>query len=246
MKIIPAIDVKDGRCVRLLKGDFDEVTDYSGDPASVAKRFYELGFDHLHIVDLDGARDGIPANVDIVKKIAAATPMSVQVGGGIRLLDTLTTWFDSGVSRCVIGSLAVTEPDLVESWFKRFTAEQIVLALDVKIDSAGTPLVATHGWRKTSDKSLWDCIDFYRQAGLRHILCTDVSRDGALSGPNVQLYAEIVQRYPELQLQASGGVRNINDIMDTTAAGASGTITGRALLDGLITREEIASFQQSA
>jgi phosphoribosylformimino-5-aminoimidazole carboxamide ribotide isomerase len=146
----------------------------------------------------------------------------------------------------VIGSVAVTDTETVKEWIESFGADKIVLALDVRVDDAGTPRLATEGWTKTSTLSLWQCVDEYRQVQVAHILCTDVSRDGAMAGPNTDLYRQFVQRYPEIRLQASGGVRGIADLEALRTLGASAAITGRALLDGQITAQEIASFQQSA
>jgi len=246
MKVIPAIDIKGGKCVRLLQGDFERTTEYSDDPVGVARQFARLGTPDLHIVDLDGARSGHQENRELVTTIAGAEDFHIQLGGGIRSEATLQLWFDSGVARCVIGSLAVTEPDTVKSWIARFGADRIVLALDVSIDKAGMALVTTHGWTRDSDTTLHECIDDYRSAGLRHVLCTDVSRDGAMAGPNLQLYADIVRKYPGLQLQASGGVRDLADLESLRAAGVPAAITGRALLDGKIMAREIRKFRQSA
>lgn len=244
MKIIPAIDLKDGKCVRLLKGDFDRVTEYSDDPVSVARSFREFATTDLHIVDLDGARTGRQDNREVIAQIAAATELAIQLGGGIRDRATVESWLESGVSRCVIGSLAVTEPDAVKAWLVQFGAERIVLALDVQFD-AGTPLVTTHGWTTPSTATVFECIDTFRGLGLRHVLCTDVSRDGAMAGPNTELYRQILSRFPQLELQASGGVRDVADLEQLRKIAVPAAITGRALLDGKITPEEIVSFQRS-
>jgi len=213
---------------------------------SVARTFGDFSASDLHIVDLDGARAGTQANRDVISQIVAETSMSVQLGGGIRDLDALVGWLDAGIARCVIGSLAITEPDAVKSWLVKFGAERIVLALDVNIDNEGTPLVTTHGWTTSSTTSVFECIEDYRDLGLRHVLCTDVSRDGAMEGPNTGLYRHILARFPDLQLQASGGVRHIGDLEDLRENGLPAAITGRALLDGKISPVEMASFQQSA
>jgi len=244
MRVIPAIDLQNGKCVRLYKGDFEQTTEYSDDPAAVARQFAELQAHDLHIVDLDGARSGTQLNRDIVTAIAAETDMSVQIGGGIRDRETLTAWLDAGVSRCVIGSLAITEPDAVKSWLVNFGGDKIVLALDVNIDESGVPVITTHGWTRNSSTSVYECIDDFRSLGLRHVLCTDVSRDGAMAGPNVELYADILDQFPDLQLQASGGVRNVQDLNALRNLGVPAAITGRALLDGKITAAEMVSFQQ--
>jgi len=246
MKLVPAIDLKDGKCVRLFKGDFAQQTEYSDDPAAMARRFSALAVADLHVVDLDGARSGEQRNRDVIAEISADSRLDVQLGGGIRSTERLSGWFDAGVARCVIGSLAVTEPDTVSRWLTQFGAERIVLALDVRLDEATEPLVSTHGWTRTSTSTLWDCIDYYLPKGLRTVLCTDVGRDGAMSGPNVDLYSRFLDRYPAIELQASGGVRHVGDLEALRAAGVPAAISGRALLDGAITAEEVASFQQNA
>jgi phosphoribosylformimino-5-aminoimidazole carboxamide ribotide isomerase len=246
VKVIPAIDLQNGKGVRLYKGDFEKTTEYSDDPAAVARQFAELQANDLHIVDLDGARSGTQANRDIVKAIAMETEMSVQLGGGIRDRKTLSDWFDAGVSRCVIGSLAITEPDAVKSWLVQFGGDRIVLALDVNIDAQGVPVITTHGWTRKSSTSIYESIGDFRGIGLRHVLCTDVSRDGAMEGPNLDLYADILTEFPDLQLQASGGVRNIQDLEALRSLRLPAAITGRALLDGKISAAEMASFQQNA
>ena len=246
MRLIPAIDLQGGKCVRLYQGRFDQSTEYSDDPAQVAREFAELQARELHVVDLDGARSGTQENRDIIAAICAETRLSVQLGGGIRDYDTLCDWLAAGVSRCVIGSVAVTEPDAVKSWLVKLGAEFVVLALDVNIDDAGNPMITTHGWTRATSTSVFECIDDFLKVGLRHVLCTDVSRDGAMAGPNLDLYAQVMARYPNLQLQASGGVRNIRDLEALRALGVPAAISGRALLDGSITANEVALFLQSA
>jgi len=240
--VIPAIDLKGGLCVRLFQGEFDQQTDYSNDPVSVAREFATLGCPILHMVDLDGARSGEQTNRAIVSQVADQTAFKIQLGGGIRNTETVRSWLTGGVSRCVIGSLAVNEADLVKGWLAEFGSDRIVLALDVRINDAGEPLLATHGWTKESRSTLWQCVDDYREHGLEHVLCTDISRDGAMSGPNIDLYREFISRYPAIRLQASGGVRHLGDLENLREAGAAAAISGRALLDGRISKEEISSF----
>jgi len=245
MNVIPAIDIKDGKCVRLYQGDFEKSTEYSSDPTDIALQFASLAASDLHIVDLDGARTGTQQNREIVAAIASQTKLAVQVGGGIRDAATVTHWLDAGVERCVVGSLAITEPDTVKAWLNRFGKQRIVLALDVKIDARNEPIVTTHGWTRNSEATLFECIDDFMYAGLQHVLCTDVSRDGAMTGPNFDLYASIVKHYPDLSLQASGGVRHIADLEQLRRIGVPAAISGRALLDGKISAEEMKTFQRS-
>ena len=246
MRVIPAIDIQGGKCVRLFQGDFENSTEYSDDPVAMARTFADFAAADLHIVDLDGARSGTQVNRDIVARIASETNASVQIGGGIRDVDALVSWFDAGIDRCVIGSLAITEPDAVKSWLVMFGGERIVLALDAKIADDGTPLITTHGWTASSTTSVFECIEDYLDLGLQHVLCTDVSRDGAMSGPNAELYMQILDRFPGLQLQASGGVRDISDLENLRDNGIPAAITGRALLDGKISPMEMRKFLQDA
>lgn len=246
MRIIPAIDIKDGNCVRLLQGDFQKTTQYSKDPAAIGERFSALDVTDLHIVDLNGARTGTQQNRAIVTEISAQTNLSVQLGGGIRERDDLVRWLDAGVTRCVIGSTAINEPNTVKQWFSEFGADTIVLALDIKFNEAAIPMLTTQGWTEDSEISLWDCIDSYRDVGARHVLCTDVSRDGAMTGPNFDLYDDILERYSGLELQASGGVRSIDDLRKLRDVGVPAAITGRALLDGEISASEVATFRRNA
>lgn len=245
MRIIPAIDLRRGRCVRLLKGDFDKETEYSSNPTEIGRQFSSLDVGDLHIVDLDGALTGAQGNRHIVSELVRESGLQVQVGGGIRSREDVSDWLAKGVSRCVIGSLAVKEPDVVMAWLREFGPDAIVIALDVRLEAAGRPMLTTQGWTEESDVSLWECLDHYEDAGVRHLLCTDVLRDGTMTGPNFDLYVEILNRYPALQLQASGGVRNVDDLELLRELGVPAAITGRALLDGRISAREIHSFQRS-
>lgn len=246
MNIIPAIDLQDGKCVRLLQGDFEQTTEYSSDPAEIARQFADLAVTTLHLVDLDGARTGEQNNRAIVAAIAAECLLELQLGGGIRDHETLSAWYDLGVQRCVLGSLAITDPDTVKAWLNKYGGDRIVLALDVRFDAQREPVVTTHGWTRDSNTTLFECIDDFMSAGLRHVLCTDVSRDGAMTGPNLALYERIVTTYPQLSLQASGGIRHIEDCEQLRRLGVPAAISGRALLDGRISAEEIAAFQRNA
>lgn len=245
MKIIPAIDLHEGKCVRLYKGDFDRVTHYSDQPLEVARAYAALSVDDLHIVDLDGARTGSQQNARVVRQLCADSPLVVQLGGGIRDADRVKYWLENGVTRCVVGSVAVAEPERVAAWIDDFGADSIVLALDVTIGEEG-PVLATHGWTQSTGLSLWDLLDRYSTLGAKHLLCTDISRDGAMSGPNVELYTEILRRYPDIRLQASGGVRDIGDIRRLKEIGTPAAITGKAMLDGKISAAEVDSFLRSA
>lgn len=246
MNVIPAIDLQDGSCVRLFQGDFDKRTEYSNDPVAVARQYQTMGFRHLHIIDLDGARHGRQQNRAIVAEIAGQSTLAIQLGGGIRNRETVSEWLAAGVSRCIIGSLAINEPDTVKGWLEEFGPDRIVLALDVKIDEDNLPMLTTHGWTETAGLDLWQCIDGYLEDGVKHVLCTDVSRDGAMTGPNLGLYREFIARYPSIRLQASGGVRHVGDLQALAELGAPAAITGRALLDGRIRTEELEPFLRVA
>lgn len=246
MNIIPAIDLQEGKCVRLYQGDFDKSTEYSNDATAVAQEFQAMGFENLHIVDLDGAKLGEQKNRGIVAAIATQSDLDIQLGGGIRDRETVADWLAGGVSRCVIGSLAVNVPNTVKGWLAEFGPDHIVLALDVRLDHNNRPMLATHGWTQTSEIDLWQCIDSYLETGVQHVLCTDVSRDGAMSGPNLDLYREFIERYPSLSLQASGGVRHVGDLNALSELGAPAAITGRALLDGQIKTEELGPYLRVA
>ncbi len=245
MLLIPAIDIRNGRCVRLFQGDFAQETRYDVDAVDLAAQYAAYGAPWLHVVDLDGAERGSPVSLPLVERMRAHAKLSIQLGGGIRTEHDLESAL--GVAqRVVIGSLAVHEPDTVARWLATYGAERIALALDVRLDAAGVPRIATHGWTEASRTSLWDAIARYAPAGLRHVLCTDVERDGALTGPNFDLYAEIHSRAPAIAVQASGGVRGVADLERLAEIGVDAAISGKALLEGRLTAKEIEPFLQNA
>lgn len=241
MQLIPAIDLRDGRCVRLLKGDFAQETRYDVDPVTLAAEYAALGARWLHVVDLDGAKRGSPANLALIERMRAAAGVKVQLGGGVRTRTSLEQVL-AVAGRVVIGSLAVSDPELVAAWLTEFGAERVTLALDVRLDADGVPLVATHGWTRGSTLTLAAAIGRYAAAGLRHVLCTDIDRDGALTGPNTALYRDCAARWPEIEFQASGGVRDAADLTALAAAGVAATVSGKALLEGRLKPEEIRPF----
>lgn len=247
MRVIPAIDIKDGRCVRLFKGRFDEVTEYPIRPADLAARYQAAGVRWIHCVDLDGARRGMPQNLALIGEIVSALTGGVQVGGGVRDEHAIAQLLDVGVDRVVVGSVAVQAPDHACRWIERLGPGRLVLALDVKLDEAdGTPRLVYRGWTRESGTTLWDALERFAAAGLCHVLCTDVSRDGAMTGPAVDLYAECVRRFPGIAFQASGGVRHADDLKALSATGVAGAIVGKALLDGRIEDEELEPYLRSA
>jgi phosphoribosylformimino-5-aminoimidazole carboxamide ribotide isomerase len=242
MRLIPAIDLRAGRCVRLMQGDFDAETRYDADPRSLLIKYRDYGAQWLHVVDLDAARDVSTANRPVIADLVAQKHLQLQVGGGLRNTTAVAQMLDLGVARVVVGSAAVTQIDQVRTWLKHFGAQRVTLAFDVRLDEKGTPRVATHGWRELSGASLWDAVAHYAGADLVHVLCTDVNRDGTLSGPNVGLYQEAVKRYPQIQWQASGGIRDARDLRALTDAGAAAAISGRALLEDRIPIEDLQAF----
>ena len=245
MHLIPAIDLRHGRCVRLLRGDFAQQTAYAADPGELAAKYRGLGAAWLHVVDLDGAAQQGPGNRGIIAQLAAQGALKMQVGGGLRDTPEVTQMLDLGVARVVIGSAAISSVDTVRGWLDRFGPERVTLAFDVRLDAGGTPRVATHGWQRQSDLSLWSAVQNYHGAPLKHVLCTDVDRDGALHGPNVALYAEAVRRFPQILWQASGGVRDARDLHALADAGAAAAVSGKALLEGLIPAEDLQPFLPS-
>jgi phosphoribosylformimino-5-aminoimidazole carboxamide ribotide isomerase len=246
MELIPAIDLKAGRCVRLLKGDFNAETVYSDDPGEILERYRALGARRVHVVDLDGARDGTQPNRQAILALAKQRDMRLQVGGGLRTLERVQQLLGGGVERVVIGSLAVTAPDDVSRWMKVVDPANVVLALDVRLDDAGTPMLTTHGWLQASELSLWSAVERFLDAGLVHVLCTDVARDGALTGPNRELYAQAVRRFPRIRWQASGGIATAHDLEALRDCGVAAAISGKAMLENRISSEELKPFLPSA
>lgn len=245
MQLIPAIDLRDGRVVRLLQGRFDAETVYADDPMTVLDNYAGLGARLVHVVDLDGARAGAQGNAAAIAALAASGRVALQVGGGVRNRGTVKRLLEAGVARVVVGSAAVSEPVEVASWLQEFGPDCVVLAFDVRLDESGIPRLATHGWERQTALSLWDAVGLFEPHGLRHVLCTDVARDGALSGPNQALYQDAVRRYPGICWQASGGVRDADDLRALASAGVAGAVSGRALLEKRMRAEELAPFLRS-
>jgi phosphoribosylformimino-5-aminoimidazole carboxamide ribotide isomerase len=236
--IIPAIDLIDGKVVRLYQGDYEQTTEYTVDPISVVNQYADDGAQWLHIVDLTGAKDTSKRQLSLISDMVATKRMKFQSGGGVRTKSDVEGLLKAGVERVVIGSLAVTQPEVVEQWMVEFGPEHIVLALDINIDDEGNKFVATHGWQKDSGVSIESLIQRYSKVGLRHVLCTDISRDGTLQGANDSLYAEVAALFPDVQWQASGGIGNLTDIEVLKPTKVSGVILGRALLEGKFTVKE--------
>ena len=228
MILYPAIDLIGGAVVRLRKGDFDQLTEYGTDPVAVAKSYADAGARWLHLVDLDGAKTPQNRQIDLIAKIINSTGLSVQTGGGIRSADDVAALLNAGAARVVVGSLAVRDPDLVKQLLRQHRPEKICLAADV-IWQNDAFYIAVSGWQEASDLSLFDFLNMFETAGLKHVLCTDIDRDGTLQGFNRSLYADVKKEFGHLQLQASGGASRLEDLQNLNA---NGVIIGKALYEG--------------
>ncbi|MBK5257900.1 MAG: 1-(5-phosphoribosyl)-5-[(5-phosphoribosylamino)methylideneamino]imidazole-4-carboxamide isomerase [Vicinamibacteria bacterium] len=229
--ILPALDVRRGAVVRLSQGDYGAETIYDSSPIDRACAYARDGAMWLHLVDLDAAREGGYTLIPLLKEIQRRAPLQVQTGGGVRSEADVEAILQAGADRVVVGTLAIREPVRVASWLKTFGADRITLALDTHRDERGLWRLPVQGWTEASARTLEDLLGRYADAGLRHVLCTDIARDGMLSGFNVDLYRGLAERFPQLGIQASGGVRDLDDIRAVKDAGAEGAILGRALLE---------------
>ena len=238
MQIIPAIDLLDGNCVRLLHGDFKQCKIYDLDAVRLASVYAGEGAEWLHVVDLAASRDGADADIRPLLKLLENSTQLVQTGGGVRSARDIGRRLDHGADRVVVGSLSVDEPETFSHWLARFGADNLVAALDVRIDEDGIPWPRTHGWTRGAEQSLWSLLDYYADKGLKHVLCTDIGRDGAMTGPNLDMYREITRRYPNFSVQASGGVSSLQDLQKLPSTGVHSAITGKALLEGCFTVAE--------
>ncbi|TKB43653.1 1-(5-phosphoribosyl)-5-[(5-phosphoribosylamino)methylideneamino]imidazole-4-carboxamide isomerase [Thalassotalea mangrovi] len=236
--IIPAIDLIDGTVVRLFQGDYQQKTEYALEPLQVLKSYAEQGASWLHIVDLTGAKDPAKRQLPLIKALTDTGLLKIQTGGGIRSREEVKDLLDSGVERVVIGSVAVSKQDEVSQWFEEFGSDKIVLALDINIDEGGKKVVATHGWQQSSGVTLEELIATYRKVDLKHVLCTDISKDGTLQGSNVSLYQEVKAEFPDICWQSSGGIGALSDIEALIPTKVDGVILGRALLEGKFTLTE--------
>lgn len=231
--IIPALDLIDGEVVRLYQGDYAQKTSYPFSPVEQLKLYAEQGATWLHLVDLTGAKDPKKRQLSLISRMMqAVSNVGLQVGGGIRQEQDLIDLFNAGASRVVIGSLAVKQPELIDQWLTKYGSEKIVLALDLNIDSDGNKHVAVHGWQENSGVTIEELLTRFIPLGLKHVLCTDISKDGTLTGSNVNLYAELVKDWPQVQWQSSGGIGSLADIAALNPCNVSGVIVGRALLEG--------------
>ena len=244
--IIPAIDLIDGQTVRLYQGSYDKTTQYQQTPFELRDLYAAAGAGVLHLVDLSGAKDAAKRQLPLLKQLMQQAPLPIQVGGGVRTEQDVIDLLEAGASRVVIGSLAIREPALVQQWLRTYGGDKIVLALDVAINDKGEKTLPSHGWIEASNITLEQVLDGFINAGARHVLCTDISRDGTLQGPNVELYQELAAKYPQILWQASGGVGNLDHIRSLTGSGVAGVILGRALLEGKFTITEAIQCWQNA
>jgi phosphoribosylformimino-5-aminoimidazole carboxamide ribotide isomerase len=236
--IIPALDLIEGSVVRLYQGDYEQKTQYQLDPVDVVHDYADQGAKWLHIVDLTGAKETDRRQLKLISEMVSTNRMDFQAGGGIRSENDVAQLLDIGVKRVVIGSLAVKQPDLVKGWVQKYGSDAIVLALDINIDKTGNKMIATHGWQENSGVSIEVLLEDFLSVGAKHVLCTDISRDGTLQGANHQLYSEMTERFATVAWQASGGIGALSDITALKPTHVSGVILGRALLEGKFTVKE--------
>ena len=237
MQIIPAIDIIDGKCVRLTEGDYAQKKIYNEDPLEVAKAFEGIGLMRLHLVDLDGAKAGQVVNWKVLEKIANNTELKIDFGGGIKTEATLKTVLDTGATYATIGSLAVKNELLFQEWIARFGAKVFMLGADVLDEK-----IAIGGWLEKTEISVFDFMKSYIDKGVKQIFCTDIKKDGKLQGPSIELYQKIIEQFPNLQLIASGGVSSLDDLIELEEIGCSAAIVGKAIYENKITISELASF----
>ena len=240
IELIPAIDIIDGQCVRLTKGDYDQKAVYRDSPAEVAKEFEQIGFRRLHVVDLDGAKSKHIVNSSVLRRITTDTQLVVDFGGGIKTNEDIEKAFTAGASMVTIGSVAVTNPDLFMGWIEKYGAERIILGADVRYGK-----ISINGWKENSAEDLLPFLRKYIDAGVRNVLCTEISKDGTLSGPAISLYKEMMEAYPKLHLIASGGVSSIDDIKALDAAGIPAVVFGKAIYEGKINLNELWDWQNA-
>ena len=240
IELIPAIDIIGGQCVRLTKGDYDQKTVYRDSPVEVAREFEQTGFRRLHVVDLDGAKSKHIVNSTVLSSLAAETRLVIDFGGGIKTDQDLETAFASGAQMVTVGSIAVTQPQLFMGWLKRYGADRLILGADVRNGK-----ISINGWKEDSTEDLLPFLRKYVDAGVRNVLCTEISKDGTLQGPAIELYQRVMDAYPDLHLIASGGVSGIDDIKALDAAGIPAVVFGKAIYEGRINLKELWDWQNA-
>ena len=239
IELIPAIDIIDGQCVRLTQGDYSQKTVY-GSPLDMSKQFEHIGFKRLHVVDLDGAKSRHIVNNAVLHEITTLTKLAVDFGGGIKTDEDLQVAFDNGAQMVTVGSIAVTHPDLFLGWVSQYGADRFILGADVRNGK-----ISINGWKDNSEEDLLPFLEKYIRAGVRNVLCTEISKDGTLSGPAIELYTRVMQAYPKLHLIASGGVSSIEDIKSLDAAGIPAVVFGKAIYEGKINLQELWDWQNA-
>ena len=234
IELIPAIDIINGQCVRLTKGDYDQKTVYSDSPAKVAAEFEAIGFKRLHVVDLDGAKSKHIVNSQVLRDITTATGLSVDFGGGIKTDEDIETAFECGAQMVTVGSIAVTHPDVFIAWLEKYGPDRLILGADVR-----NGIISINGWKEDSTEELLPFLRKYVDAGVKNVLCTEISKDGTLAGPAIGLYQQVMKEYPMLHLIASGGVSSIDDITALDVAGIPAVVFGKAIYEGRINLKEL-------
>ena len=238
IELIPAIDIIDGQCVRLTKGDYDQKTVYRDSPAEVAKEFEQKGFKRLHVVDLDGAKSKHIVNDEVLRRITTETNLTVDFGGGIKTDEDIEKAFCAGAAMVTVGSIAVTQPELFMGWLEKYGADRMILGADVRNGK-----ISINGWKEDSAEDLLPFLRKYIDAGVKTVLCTEISKDGTLQGPAIELYKEVMTAYPTLHLIASGGVSSIDDIKTLDRAGIPAVVFGKAIYEGKINLNELWDWQ---
>lgn len=239
IELIPAIDIINGQCVRLTKGEYDQKTVYSSTPLELAKEFERIGYQRLHVVDLDGARSRHIVNTPTLQQLASKTRLTIDFGGGIKTDEDIEAAFANGAAMVTVGSIAVTHPELLCAWIEKYGAQRIILGADVR-----NGRISINGWKEDSAEDLLPFLRKYVDWGIRNVLCTEISKDGTLAGPAIGLYQEIMQAYPELHLIASGGVSSIDDIIALNDAGIPAVVFGKAIYEGKINLSELWDWQK--
>jgi phosphoribosylformimino-5-aminoimidazole carboxamide ribotide isomerase len=240
IELIPAIDIINGQCVRLTKGDYDQKTVYRDSPAEVAREFEELGFKRLHVVDLDGAKSKHIVNTEVLQAITKTTHLRVDFGGGIKTDKDIETAFENGAEMVTVGSIAVTHPERFIAWLQKYGAERLILGADVRNGK-----ISINGWKEDSTEDLLPFLKKYIEAGVKNVLCTEISKDGTLQGPAIELYRSVMKEYPDLHLIASGGVSSIEDIQALNEAGIPAVVFGKAIYEGIINLKELWDWQNA-
>ena len=240
MKVIPAIDIIDGKCVRLSQGDYALKTVYHENPLEVAKQLEAAGLTHLHLVDLDGAKAHHIVNHSVLKAIATQTNLKVDFGGGVKSDEDIHLAFDCGATQITAGSIAVKSPDTVLRWISKYGTDKIILGADVRDEK-----IAISGWQEKSEVQIFDFLESYVNEGIQYVICTDIAKDGMLQGSSIQLYQKILLQFPHLKLIASGGVSTMHELHTLSEAGLYGAIVGKALYEGKMSLNELAVFQSS-